>query len=169
MLPWREWTHESPSNTRGTDRCEFSRKVTGQLLDKLFSSCKWPWNRMIHVKELGLPCWLRQERSCLQCRRPGFNPWLGKSPWRREQQPTPVFLPGESHGQRSLAGYSPWGHKELDTAEQLTCTHTHTHTHTHKELETLSLQGTTVAFFGGLLRKHLFPGRLDDMFLAYPL
>ena len=54
-----------------------------------------------------------------------FNPWLGKSPWRREQQPTPVFLPGECHGQRSLAGYSPWGHKELDTAERLT-QHTHT-------------------------------------------
>jgi len=38
-------------------------------------------------------------------------------PWRREWQPTPVFLPGESHGQRSLAGYNPWGHKESDTIE----------------------------------------------------
>ena len=47
----------------------------------------------------------------------------------RERQPTPVFLPGEFHGQRSLAGYSPWGCKELDTTEQLTHTHTHTHTH----------------------------------------
>ena len=44
-----------------------------------------------------------------------FNPWVGKIPWRRVQQPTPVFLPGESHGQRSLAGYSPWSHKESDT------------------------------------------------------
>ena len=50
----------------------------------------------------------------LQCRRPGFNPWVGKIPWRREWQPTPVFFPGESQGQRSLAGYSPWGSKELD-------------------------------------------------------
>ena len=41
------------------------------------------------------------------------------SDWRREWHPTPVFLPGESHGQRSLAGYSPWGHKESDTTEQL--------------------------------------------------
>ena len=41
-------------------------------------------------------------------------------PWRRARQPIPVFLPGESHGQRSLEGYSPWGHKELDTTEQLT-------------------------------------------------
>ena len=43
--------------------------------------------------------------------RPGFVSWIGKIPWRRKWQPTPVFLPEESHGQRSLAGYSPWGHK----------------------------------------------------------
>ena len=43
-----------------------------------------------------------------------FNPWVGKIPWRKEFQSTPVFLPGEFHGQRSLAGYSPWGHKEVD-------------------------------------------------------
>ena len=42
---------------------------------------------------------------------------VGKIPCRRKWQPTPVFLPGEFHGQRSLAGYSPWGHKELDTIE----------------------------------------------------
>ena len=51
--------------------------------------------------------------------RPRFDPWVRKIPWRRTWQPTPVFLPGESHGQRSLAGYSPWGHKESDTTEQL--------------------------------------------------
>ena len=43
----------------------------------------------------------------------GFNPRVRKIPWRRKWQPTPVFLPGESHGQRSLAGYSPWGPKEI--------------------------------------------------------
>ena len=59
-------------------------------------------------------------RNCLQSRRPGFYPWVRKIPWRREWQPTPVFLPGESHGQRSLAGYSPWGHKESDKTERLT-------------------------------------------------
>ena len=47
--------------------------------------------------------------GCLKYRRAGFNPWVGKFPWRRKWQPTPVFLPGKSHGQRSLAGYSPWG------------------------------------------------------------
>ena len=41
----------------------------------------------------------------------GFDPWVGKIPWRRAWQPTPVFLPGESHGQRSLVGYSPWGRR----------------------------------------------------------
>ena len=46
-------------------------------------------------------------------------PWVGKIPWRRAWQPTPVFLPGESHGQRNLAGYSPWSHKESDTTERL--------------------------------------------------
>ena len=45
--------------------------------------------------------------------------WVGKIPWRRKWQPTPVFLPGESHGQRSLEGYSPQGHKESDTTEWL--------------------------------------------------
>ena len=54
---------------------------------------------------------------CLHCRRTGFDSWVGKIPWRRKWQPTPVFLPGESHGQRSLVGYSQWGHKESDTIE----------------------------------------------------
>ena len=44
-------------------------------------------------------------------------PVSGRFPWRRKWQPTPVFLPGKSHGQESLAGYSPWGHKESDTTE----------------------------------------------------
>ena len=50
----------------------------------------------------------------------GFDPWVGKIPWRRKWQPTPIFLPGEFQGQRSLAGYSPWGHKESDMTERLT-------------------------------------------------
>ena len=64
----------------------------------------------------GLPCWLNRKRICLQCRRCGFDSWVGKIPWRRKWQPTPVFLPGESHGQRSLVGCSPRGHKESDWA-----------------------------------------------------
>ena len=59
---------------------------------------------------LGLPRWLSGKESTCQCRRSrrwGFNPWVGKIPWRREWQPTPVFLPGKSNGQRSLTGYCP--------------------------------------------------------------
>ena len=48
-----------------------------------------------------------------------FDPWVGKIPWRRKWQPTPVLLPGKFHGWRSLVGYSPQGHKELDTTEWL--------------------------------------------------
>ena len=51
-----------------------------------------------------------------------FHPWVRKIPWRREWLPTLVFLPEESHGQRSLADCHPWGHKELDTAEHA-CIH----------------------------------------------
>ena len=53
-------------------------------------------------------------------RGPGFDPWVRKIPWKREWQPTLIFLPGEFHGQRKLAGYSPWGRKELDMTEWLT-------------------------------------------------
>ena len=52
---------------------------------------------------------------CLQCRRLGFDPWVRKTSWRKEWLPPPAFLPGEFHGQRSLAGHSPWVCKELDT------------------------------------------------------
>ena len=49
----------------------------------------------------------------------GFDPWVRKILWRRKWQPTPVLLPGKSHGQRSAVGYSPWGSKESDMTEQL--------------------------------------------------
>ena len=62
--------------------------------------------------------------QCRRHKRHGFNSWVGKIPWRRVWQHTPIFLPGESYGQRSLASYSPQGSKESDKTE----THTHTHT-----------------------------------------
>ena len=61
-------------------------------------------------------------KDCLQCRRPGADPQVRKILWRRTWQPTPVFLPGKPHEQRSLAGYGPWGCKESDTTERLTHT-----------------------------------------------
>ena len=60
--------------------------------------------------------------------RSGFKPWVGKIPWRRKWQSTPVLLPGKSHGQRSLVGYSLWGCKESNTTERL---HFHFHFHFH--------------------------------------
>ena len=55
-----------------------------------------------------------------------FDPWVGKIPWRRKWQPTPIFLPGKFHGQRGLVGYSSWGLKELGTTE-----HTYTNLKTN--------------------------------------
>ena len=73
----------------------------------------WPlWN--VSTLSLGLQRWLSGWRICLHfrsCRRHGFDPWVGKIPGRRSWQPTPVFLPGKSHGQRSLVGYSPKGRR----------------------------------------------------------
>ena len=60
---------------------------------------------------------------CRRCKRHRFDPWVGKTPWRRKWQPTPVVLPGKFHGQRSLEGYSSWGLKELNMMECL-CIHT---------------------------------------------
>ena len=65
---------------------------------------------------------------------------MGTISWRRKRQPAPVFLPGKSYGQRSLAGYSSCGCKELDTTEWLSTyihTHTHTHTHTYRHTHTV--------------------------------
>ena len=70
----------------------------------------------------GLSRWASCKEPACQCRihrRSGFHPWVGKIPWRRVWQLSPVFLPGESHGQSCLAGYSPWGHKKLNTLEAI--------------------------------------------------
>ena len=68
----------------------------------------------------GFPSGASGKEPACQCRRHGFSPWVGNISWRRRAwQPTPVVLPGKSHGQRSLAGYSPKGCKELDTTEAI--------------------------------------------------
>ena len=66
---------------------------------------------------LGFPGGEVIKKSTYQPQRRRFNPWFGKIPWRRKQQPTPVFLPGKLHGQRSFVGCSPWGLQELDITE----------------------------------------------------
>ena len=68
----------------------------------------------------GFPRRLSGKEPACQCRRLSrrtFDPWVGKIPWRRAWQPTPVLLPGESHGQRSLVGYSPWDGKESNMTD----------------------------------------------------
>ena len=95
------------------------------------------WNAWIHLPvdffvnnkhyriSRGLVWWLTWSIIGLQYRRPRFDPWVRKIPWRKEWQLTPVFLPGEFYGQRSLVGYSPWGHRESGMTEQLTLTSLH--------------------------------------------
>ena len=68
---------------------------------------------------VGLPKWHKGKESSSQCKRLGFNPWVGKIPWSRKWQPTLVSLPGKSHEQRNVVSYSPWGRKELDMTERL--------------------------------------------------
>ena len=94
-----------------------SMLVHNMLISRMLDSDK-PMNFMILDNQFRLLCsgvynsrWknntaLWNSRICLQCRRLGFDPWVGKFLWRREWQSTAVFLPGEFHGQRSLAGYS---------------------------------------------------------------
>ena len=82
------------------------------------NSVAWPQPYLLGrafqvAQRLESTCQCRRHKTCM------FNPWVGKIPWRRKWQPTPVFLAGEFHEQRSLVGYSPWGHKELDMTEQL--------------------------------------------------
>ena len=79
-------------------------------LASFFLSC-------VFQQQKGLPRWHSGKESTYQCRRRGFEPWVRKIPWRRKWQPTPVFLSGKFHGQKSLAGYSQWSRKELDTTE----------------------------------------------------
>ena len=79
------------------------------------STCSSPVNL-----SFGPYWWLMVNNPPTKCRRRRVDPWVRKTPWSRNRQPTPVFLPGESHGQRSLVGYTPRGHKESDTTKYLT-------------------------------------------------
>ena len=91
-----------------------------------------------------------KESTC-QCRRCGFDPWVGEFPWSREWKPTPVFLLGNFHGQKSLVGYSLWGHKELDTTE-------HTYRDFNKTFVSLRLERIDIFAVKHLLRVSYMPG-----------
>ena len=87
--------------------------------DVIVSNVKPPYT-------LGFPYGSPIHPQCRRCRRNELNPWVGKIPWRRQWQLTPVFLPGKFQGQRSLTGYSTWDHRVRHD-----CTWAHVHTHTH--------------------------------------
>ena len=70
----------------------------------------------VHFKSDSMVKKKKKKKSTCQCKKHTFDPWIRKSP-SKKWQPTPEFLPGKSHGQMSLASYSPWGHKELETPE----------------------------------------------------
>ena len=93
-----------------------------------------PWIEKMAL-ELMESCLLREQ---CQCRGHGFGPWVGKIPWSRKWQSTPVFLPGKSHGQRSLVGHSPWGRRELDTTEHLSTHATSVLCVIHKSISKIS-------------------------------
>ena len=86
-------------------------------------------NALTYKCILGFPSGSEVKATACNAGDLGSIPGLGRFPWRRKWQPTPVFLPGESHGQRSLVGYSPRGHKESDTTEWL---HSLTHSLTQE-------------------------------------
>ena len=92
---------------------------------------QWGHKGLLLLPPAGLPRWLSDKESACQGRKRGFDPWVGKIPWRRAWQPTPVFLPGKSHRQRSLVGYSPWGCRESDTTEQLGTHFSHLEVESH--------------------------------------
>ena len=103
------------------------------------------WSMVLNPSQetLSLPWWLSGKEPACQCRRPRFNPWVGKFPWRRKWQPTPVFLPGKFHAQRSLMHSSLWGLKEADTTEWVSI-YTHCLSNTDGYAET---RGDTVKKF----------------------
>ena len=83
---------------------------------------------MRSIQTLGFPGDSDGKGSACNAGRPEFDHWVRKIPWKREWHPTPLFLPGEFHGQRRLAVYSPWDCKESDTTEWLICIHTQVQT-----------------------------------------
>ena len=114
------WDQHGKGNERNFQRNQKKTKTSSRQMAKSIlglQPCRSPviiWlglslNTYLRLNKalFGLPWWLRQKRICLQCGRHGFDPWVGKIPWRRAWQSPLALLPGESQGQRSLAGYSP--------------------------------------------------------------
>ena len=130
-------------------QCVFLPLTQGGPCDIILKAERWQF--ISSLRHQGLPRWRSGKESacqCRRCKRHRFHPWVGKIPWRRKWPPTSVFLPGKSHGQRSLAGYSPGGHKESDMTE-----HTHRHTRHQNNGKTWFLKIMATLVFG-LKKKH---------------
>ena len=110
-VKWRRVRIMFPRNVRASS-------VSVILCQKMFAAKHWLVCR-VPSKKRGFPSG-SDSKECTCNVRTHFDPWVGKIPWRREWLPSPVLLPGESHGQGSPAGYSQKGHIKLDTPEQLT-------------------------------------------------
>ena len=113
-------------NVQSTNSPPQSRRLSKWLLEGLRNLYRSTTTAclpffLLNISVVGLPKWLSVKGftcQCRRCKRHGFDPWMGKSPWRRKWQPTPKFLPGKLHGQRSLVLWdSSRGCKELDTTE----------------------------------------------------
>ena len=110
ILAWRvPWTEE-PGKLWSTGSQRVGHKWETNTLHLLWNSVYYRASQVALVVKSATA-------NAGDTKRLGFDPWVGKIPWQREWHPTPVFLPGESHGQRSLVNYGPWGHKESDTTE----------------------------------------------------
>ena len=94
-------------------QCDKVWKLPIEFAIRSWRSYKWQLVWVVIKTKTGLLWWLCGKESTCQCKRHRFNPWVGTIPWRRKWQPTPLFLSGKAHEQRSLVGYSPWGHKRV--------------------------------------------------------
>ena len=123
---WCRWTYSQGRDRQAAWRMDMWTQGWGG--ERYETNCVWERHIYILqcVKQIA-SFWASQvgasgkKPACQyrRCKRCGLDPWVRKIPWRRALQPTPVFLPGESHGQRSLVGYSPWSHTESDMTKRL--------------------------------------------------
>ena len=147
LMPWREWVMEIHSPALlPLSHVTLGKSSNLQLLllfrCSVMSHSLWSQG----LQDNRIPCPSLSPRICSDScpltslvaqiikalpamQKPEFDPWVRKIPWRREWLPNPVFWSGEFRGQRSLAGYSPWGGKGLDMTKQLSLSHFHFHVH----------------------------------------
>ena len=108
-IPWRRAWQPTPVFLPGESHGQSSLVGTVHGVAKSQTQLKW-LNTYFGIWDMLASSLVAQSvKKPPASRRPRFSPWVRKTPWRRKWQPTPVFLPGETHGQRNLEGYSPWG------------------------------------------------------------